>query len=186
MSMLHWVPNLLTGLRLLLVPPVAALILQQSYGAALLLFAVAGASDALDGFLARRFACTSRLGALLDPLADKLLLIVSYVCLSLVAILPWWLTLVVLLRDLVIVSGAVAYRLLVEPPEIRPTLLGKLSTLLQVVLIVELLLQESLLPAAAAWERALILLVLLASLASGAHYVRVWSGKYRSAGTRHD
>lgn len=180
MNVLHQLPNLLTGLRLLLVPPVAALILRESYGTALLLFAVAGASDALDGYLARRLACTSRLGALLDPLADKLLLVANYVCLSLVAILPWWLTLVVLLRDLLIVSGAAAYRLLVAPLEIRPTLLGKLSTFLQVCLIIEVLLQESLLPAVAFARGPLIVLVLLLSLASGFHYVRVWFDKYRS------
>lgn len=179
-------PNLLTVLRLLLVPPVAGLILLEAYGAALLAFAVAGFSDALDGFLARRFAWTSRFGALLDPLADKLLLIVSYVCLSLVTHIPWWLTLVVLARDLVILTGAGAYRLLVGPLHISPSLLGKLSTLLQIVLIIQVLLQASLLPAAAVLQWPLVFLVLLVSLASGVQYVRVWAGKYRSARTRHD
>ena len=90
-------PNLLTLLRLLLTLPIAWLLLSERFAAALWLFAVAGASDALDGFLARRFGWVSRVGSVLDPLADKLLLVTSYVCLGLSQVLPWWLTLLVLL-----------------------------------------------------------------------------------------
>lgn len=176
---MHHLPNLLTLLRFLLVPPVAWLILAEAYGAALLLFVLAGLSDALDGFLARRFAWISRLGALLDPLADKLLLIVSCLCLSLVGLIPWWLTLLVLARDVLIVAGAICYRWRVGFLEISPSRLGKLSTLLQTVLVSVVLLQASLLPAFAALRLPLIALVVLGSLASAIDYVRDWTDKYR-------
>jgi len=172
-------PNLLTVLRLLLVAPVAWLILGEAHAAALLLFVLAGLSDALDGFLARRFDWTSRLGALLDPLADKLLLVVSCLCLSQVGLIPWWLTLVVLGRDLLIVGGALCYRWRVGALDISPSRLGKLSTLLQSTLVSLVLLQAGPLPALAVLRPPLFLLVLLACLASAADYVRVWTEKYR-------
>lgn len=176
---MHYLPNLITLLRFLLVPPVAWLILTEIYGTALLLFVLAGASDALDGFLARRFAWDSRLGALLDPLADKLLLVISCVCLSLVGLIPWWVALVVLARDVLIVAGAICYRWRVGFLEIRPSRLGKLSTFLQTALVSVVLLQASLLPASAALLLPLILLVVLGSLVSAVDYVREWTDKYR-------
>lgn len=174
-------PNLLTTLRLLLTVPIALLLLAERYGQALSLFAVAGFSDALDGFLARRFGWTSRLGSMLDPIADKLLLVTSYLCLSVTQIFPWWLAAVVLLRDAVIVGGAMFYRLLVGPFEFHPTWLGKLSTLLQIVLVLVVLLELSLLPAFAPLRWPLIVLALVVSLASGLHYVWVWACKFHSA-----
>lgn len=176
---MHHLPNLLTLLRFLLVPPVAWLILAGAYGEALLVFVLAGSSDALDGFLARRFGWGSRLGALLDPLADKLLLILSFICLSLVGLIPPWLVLVVLARDVLIVVGALCYRWRVGFLEVSPSRLGKLSTFLQTVLVATVLLQASLLPAVAALRLPLIWLVLLGSLASAVDYVREWTGKYR-------
>ena len=173
------VPNLLTLLRLLLVPPVAWLILSGAYDLAFLLFVLAGASDALDGFLARRFGWSSRLGALLDPLADKLLLVVGCLCLSWVGLIPGWLALLVLARDVLIVAGALCYRRRVGSLEISPSRLGKLSTFLQIALVSAVLLQASLLPAFAALRLPLIVLVVLGSLASAIDYVRVWTDKYR-------
>ncbi len=114
-------PNLLTCLRLALVLPVAWLLLRQQYPQALWLFLLAGLSDALDGLLARRFGWTSRLGAWLDPIADKLLLVISYVCLTLNGLVPVWLTAVLLLRDLVIVGGAGAFAIAsVRSTSVRP------------------------------------------------------------------
>jgi len=176
---MHHLPNLLTLLRLLLVPPVAWLILSGTYGAALLLFVLAAVSDALDGFLARRFGWSSRLGALLDPLADKLLLVVSCVCLSLAGLIPGWLALLVLARDLLIVAGSFCYRWRVGSLEIRPSRLGKLSTFLQSALVSVALLQAALLPAFSVVLKPLIVLVLLGILASAIDYVRTWTDKYR-------
>ena len=95
--------------------------------------------------------------------------------------LPWWLTAVVLLRDLLIVSGASLFRYLVGPLQFRPTWLGKLSTLMQIVLVLAVLLELSILPAFAEVRPALVITVLLLAVLSGGHYVWVWGRKYRSA-----
>ena len=93
------IPNLITVFRFLLVPPLVWLLLNDRFGAALVVFGVAGFSDGLDGFLAKRFHWTSRIGALLDPLADKLLLIASFVTLGWLGWIPVWLVVLVCLRD---------------------------------------------------------------------------------------
>ena len=130
---LRFLPNLLCILRMLLVYPVAHWILQGRYPAVMALFALAAFSDGLDGFLAQHFGWTSELGKHLDPLADKLLLVTVFVCLSVVGHVPWWLTVVVLLRDLVIVFGAIAYRVLIGPLRGEPTMPSKFNTLCQIV-----------------------------------------------------
>lgn len=178
---LHQIPNLLTLMRLLLSLPISLLLLGERYSPALLLFVVAGVSDALDGFLARRFAWTSRLGSMLDPLADKLLLVTAYLCLTLVQVLPGWLMLLVLLRDVLILLGATCYRLLVGRLEFRPTWLGKCSTVAQIVLIVAVLLELGVMPAFAVVREPLIALVAALAFASGMHYVWRWSCNYRLA-----
>ena len=100
------IPNIISVLRIVLVVPIIVLMLEQQFAAALLLFFVAGLSDGLDGYLAKRNNWGSRLGSILDPLADKLLLISSYVALGWLGLIPVWLVAVVLIRDIVIVSGA--------------------------------------------------------------------------------
>ena len=114
MSLRH-LPKLLCVLRIVLVLPVALWILDGRYPEVMALFALAAFTDALDGFLAKRFGWTSELGKHLDPLADKLLLITVFACLSVADLSPWWLTAVVLLRDLVIVFGGLVYRALFGP-----------------------------------------------------------------------
>ena len=108
------IPNLITVGRILLVAPVAWALMVQNFSLALILFFVAGVSDAVDGFLAKRFGWTSRLGALLDPLADKFLLVTCYAVLAWNDLLPVWLLVLVLTRDLLIVGGAVAYNFRIE------------------------------------------------------------------------
>src|SRR3990172_3309285 len=100
------IPNIISLLRMALVPPVVILLLNGYYGWALLVFVSAGLSDGLDGYLAKRFGWRSRLGAILDPLADKLLLVASYLTLGWLGQLPLWLVAVVVGRDIVIVAGA--------------------------------------------------------------------------------
>lgn len=130
---LSFLPNLLCILRILLVYPVAHWILQGRYPEVMALFAIAAFTDALDGALAKRFGWTSELGKHLDPLADKLLLTTVFVCLSLNGDVPWALTALVLLRDLVIVFGAITYRLLFGPVNGEPTIASKFNTLVQIV-----------------------------------------------------
>jgi cardiolipin synthase len=118
-------------------------------------------------------------GSVLDPLADKLLLVTSYVCLGLSQVLPWWLTLLVLLRDALIVGGALLYRVLVGALQMRPSLLGKASTLAQIILVLAVLLELSWLPGFAEVRPLLIVTVLLLTLCSGLHYVWAWTRLYR-------
>jgi cardiolipin synthase len=132
-------PNIITTLRLLAVPPVAWLLLHAHYQEALWLTVIAGLSDLLDGFLAKRFGWTSRFGSIADPLADKLLMLVSFACMAWQGLLPWWLWFLTLLRDLVIVSGGAAYHYLVEPLTAEPSYAGKVNTTLQIILLIAIL-----------------------------------------------
>lgn len=130
---LRFLPNLLCVLRILMIYPLAHWILTGRYPAVMALFAVAAFTDALDGYLAKRFGWTSELGKLLDPLADKLLLLTMFICLSIVGLAPWWLTALVLLRDLVIVFGALTFKLLFGPLRGAPTAASKINTFCQIV-----------------------------------------------------
>lgn len=128
-------PNLITGLRILLVAPFLWLLLEERYGAALLLFVIAGVSDALDGFLAKYYGWTSELGELLDPIADKLLLIGAILALGWLNKLPGWLVALVIARDATIVGGAIIHHLRVAPFRAAPLLISKLNTLMQLLLV---------------------------------------------------
>ncbi len=132
--MIRQLPNLITVARLVLVPPVGWLLWHQDYGVALVVIAVAGLSDFIDGELARRFDWRSRFGQFADPLADKLLVAVMFVVLVVQQHIPIWLALVVVLRDVVILGGAGAYRLVFRDIEISPTFVSKANTAAQVVL----------------------------------------------------
>lgn len=126
------IPNLITILRLVLVPAVVVMIGQGRWVEAFILFAVAGLSDAVDGFIARRFDMRTEFGAYIDPLADKALLVSIYVTLSVVGVLPGWLAIVVVSRDLMIVAAILVSRLMDRPMEIRPLVVSKLNTAAQI------------------------------------------------------
>ena len=103
------IPNLISILRIFLTIPVVWMLLIQRFDVALVLFAIAGISDGLDGFLAKHFGWHSRLGGLLDPMADKVLLVSSYVCLAMLGLIPTLLMVLVIVRDLIIVTSALVY-----------------------------------------------------------------------------
>ena len=130
---LSFLPNLLCIVRILLIYPLALWILQERYPEVMATFAFAAFTDALDGALAKRFGWTTELGKHLDPLADKLLLVTVFMCLSIGGLVPWVVTALVLLRDLVIAFGALTYRLLFGPVRGNPTLVSKCNTLAQIV-----------------------------------------------------
>ena len=182
------IPNLISAARVLLVYPVVSLMLEQRYGPALALFVVAGVSDGVDGFLAKHYHWQSRLGSFLDPLADKLLLVCCYLVLAWQGLLPLWLAVLVVLRDVVIFSGAVAYHLLMRPFEGQPLLLSKLNTLLQLVLVFAVLASRVVAGIPGLALDGLILLAALTTFGSGAQYVHLWGSRYwqerRLAGTR--
>jgi cardiolipin synthase len=126
------VPNLLTGLRLASAPAVALLLIGGNDRAALGIFALAGLSDAADGFLAKRFGFATRFGRYLDPAADKLLMLASFLTLTLMGVAPLWLTAIVIGRDLAIILGVVLVVLLELPVHVAPLFVGKLSTACQI------------------------------------------------------
>lgn len=168
-------PNLITGLRILLVAPLVWALLNGQFAAALVLFVLAGASDGIDGYLARHYGWQSRLGALLDPLADKLLLVATYLALGALGFLPLWLVALVLGRDLVIVAGAVAYHLRFGRLDLAPSLVSKFNTILQIALALAAILSVGVgwLPV---WSiDVLIAAVFASTVLSGLHYVAVWS-----------
>ena len=172
---LRHIPNVITVLRLLLVPPVVALILSGERTSALALFLVAGVSDAVDGFLARHFHWRSRLGALLDPLADKLLLLGTFVALAVEGLLPLWLLVAAVLRDVVILGGAGAYRLLIGRVDAEPLIISKINTLLQIMVALLALLPWESREAAREGLLGLQILTLVTIVGSGVAYVLGWS-----------
>jgi cardiolipin synthase len=128
---LRQIPNTITVLRIVLVIPIALALLHGELVATLALFVAAAVSDAADGFLAKRFGWQSDLGSLLDPAADKLLLATVFVILAVLHLIPTWLMAAAVVRDLTIVSGAIAYRVCFGPIDMRPSAVSKLNTLCQ-------------------------------------------------------
>ncbi len=171
------IPNLITVFRFLLVMPVVWLLVNDRFSMALVVFGVAGFSDALDGFLAKRYQWSSRLGSLLDPLADKLLLIASFITLGWLGWIPLWLVLLVCVRDLVIVAGAVSYHFLIEPLTAEPSLISKLNTLAQILLVLAVMVNIDIYTLPELWLDVLLYSVLASTLWSGFDYVWTWSRK---------
>lgn len=132
----NWLPNAISLLRIALILPIILLLLQGEYGWTLALFMVAGISDGIDGYLAKRFAWHSRLGAFLDPAGDKLLVAGSFGTLAWLGYLPFWLAAAVILRDVLIVAGSLLYHALVRPLDGEPTRISKLNTALEFLLLV--------------------------------------------------
>ena len=126
------IPNLITIFRLVLVPAVVVMIGQGRWEAAFGLFLIAGVSDAIDGFIARRFDMRTECGAYIDPLADKALLVSIYVSLAVFNVIPGWLAIVVVSRDLMIFAAILVSRLMDHPMAIRPLLVSKLNTAVQI------------------------------------------------------
>jgi cardiolipin synthase (CMP-forming) len=127
------IPNLITLGRILLVPVVVWAIAQGLMWLAFLLFVAAGVSDAVDGFLAKRFGMTTVLGAYLDPLADKALIVSIYVTLGINGLIPRWLVILVVSRDIMIIGGIMLSWVMGNPLKIRPLLVSKLNTVAQIV-----------------------------------------------------
>ncbi len=129
------IPNLLTLIRILLTPLSIIFLLRNSFGMALLIFATAGITDALDGFIARYFNQRTVLGAHLDPLADKLLLLSAFISLAVLRVIPGWLTVIVITRDLIIMLGIAVLTITQKPYEIKPSIISKVTTVIQLTTI---------------------------------------------------
>ena len=171
---LRWLPNALSLARLVLVPLAVWQIVEQRYDLAFVVFALAGVSDAADGFLARRLDARTALGSILDPIADKALLVSVYLTLGHAGLLPVWLAILVVFRDALIVLGVLLFHLAGQRMIMAPLQVSRINTVAQV--------------ACAGWVMAaagfgimpepvttlLIVLAGLTTLASGAAYVVVW------------
>lgn len=129
------IPNFLSLLRIILVPVFVIFLIQSEYDKALITFMVAGLTDALDGTLARLLKCQTTLGAYLDPIADKLLLVTSFVTLAVLGIIPGWLAVMVISRDFIILLGIAILTLMSVTYEIKPAIVGKITTALQIATI---------------------------------------------------
>ncbi|KFN46782.1 hypothetical protein N790_08170 [Arenimonas malthae CC-JY-1] len=170
MNLLH-LPNAITGLRLAMAPVLFWLLWAGYYPEALWVAAVAGASDAVDGVIAKRFGWQSRLGSLLDPVADKLLLGAAMAGLWLAQALPAWLVGLVLARDLVIVAGAAAWWRLAGPFSGQPSVLSKVTTGAQIALVLVCLVDLAGWDVPLRWRIEGLLAVALLTALSGVDYV---------------
>jgi len=180
MFKLAYIPNAICFVRIALIVPIIGALLVDDYALSLILIVLAGLSDGLDGFLAKRFGWRTRLGGILDPLADKLLLVSVFVALAWLGVTPLWLTAVVIGRDLVIVIGALAYNYLVGEVQPEPTRISKLNTTLQLLYVLLVLLQAA---AALPLEVPVLLAgagVMVSSIVSGLDYVLTWGGRARA------
>lgn len=179
---LRWLPNAISLLRIALVAPILMLIIDGQYGFALGLCFIAGFSDGVDGYLAKRFDWHTRIGALLDPIADKLLVAGTFMVLVYTGHIPLWLGVLVIFRDVVIVGGAALYNFLIRPVEGEPTRISKLNTALQLLFILFILSR-----AAFGWPDQITITVLGASIVvtvvvSGIDYVWSWARRARQGG----
>jgi len=178
---LRQLPNAITVLRIALVPVLALLLIERDYALAFVVLLASAVSDWIDGTLARRFDARTRFGAVADPVADKLTMLTLAVLLVLQGLIPWWLAAAIVLRDSIIVGGALAYHRRVGPVEMKPSTLSKLNTALAFVALAAVLGDAAGLLALQPWEPALFAAVVATVVASGVHYVWVWSGRARAA-----
>ncbi len=168
------IPNIISVIRVALTIPVAFMLLEERYLAALILFFIAGFSDGLDGYLAKRFNWSSRLGSILDPLADKALLVTSFLCLAWVGLIPFWLVALVIGRDVIIVLGGLAYHWLIGRYEMSPTWVSKLNTTLQITFVLALVLSNGLYTLPDVFLLGLAYGVCVTTVLSGLDYMWTW------------
>ncbi len=164
----------MTLARIASCPILVLLLYEHNYDLALYLFIAAGVTDGLDGYIAKQFNCVSSLGKVLDPMADKLLIGSTYVMLAILGDIPFWLVVLVMFRDLVIVVGYLIIAVMVQTVSVRPTWSSKVNTFLQISLMVAVLLAKSAILAVPMVIDALIFGVLISTVVSGAQYVWLW------------
>lgn len=173
--MLRQLPNVISIFRIILVWPVVQSLLNEHYLLAWWLFVIAGVSDGIDGYLARRFNWRSELGAMLDPVGDKLLMVSSYLVLGWLMQLPLWLVAMVILRDAIIVVGALFYQGVTGDKLIEPLLISKINTVVQILLVVVVIFSLAYWALPTEITQVLIYLVAITTFISGMSYVLVWS-----------
>jgi cardiolipin synthase len=182
-SRIATLPNLLTMLRMVMIPIFVSLLFYQRFYWALAVFMIAGVTDGLDGLLARRFNQKSQLGTILDPIADKLLLVTSFIVLSLPSIspqqeapshlpVPFWVTTAVISRDVFILVGAAAINIVTGFRSFRPSLLGKINTVVQIFSVVAILIAAGIPSYISGYYLPTVYVtVFMLAVLSGVHYV---------------
>lgn len=175
------VPNLLTIFRMVLIPVFASLLFYQKFVLALVVFVVAGITDGLDGLLARRFDQKSQLGTILDPIADKMMMVTSFVVLSMRTVfpqpvpshlpIPFWVTIAVISRDVFILVGAAAINIVTGFRGFRPSLLGKINTTVQIIAIAAIMFAASVPYGTGYYLPTIYTTVFTFAVLSGVHYV---------------
>jgi cardiolipin synthase (CMP-forming) len=179
------IPNLITLGRILLVPIVVWAITLGEMRVAFLLFLAAGISDAIDGFLAKRFHMKSELGAYLDPLADKALIVSIYVSLGIAGVLPIFLVILVVSRDIMIIGAFLLAWLVGKPMPVRPLLVSKANTVAQIVLVVLLLAERAFGFDLTFVSQLTMGVVAILTLVSIAFYLAEWVRHMNSVGAGH-
>jgi cardiolipin synthase len=172
---LPYIPNLLTLLRIAATPVLIMLLNYGLFSQALLVFVLAGVSDGLDGYIAKRFNYQTRLGAILDPVADKVLLVSCFTVLTVMNHLPFWLLVVVVFRDLVIVGGYLLLVILEGGVKMNPSGISKINTVLQICLAAAVLIKLATGVEVPYLMPVMFGLVTLTSVLSGGHYVWIWA-----------
>jgi cardiolipin synthase (CMP-forming) len=167
-------PNLITIGRILLVPVVVWAIASREMQIAFLVFLIAGVSDGVDGFLAKRFGMTSELGAHLDPLADKVLIVSIYIALGITEAIPRWIVILVVSRDILIIGGVMLAWFLGKPIRVKPVLVSKLNTVAQIVFACLVLASLAFGVEYETAQTAIMATVAALTLASVGFYVREW------------
>lgn len=167
-------PNFITLARLLAVPVTVYLLLQASYAGAFWIFIAAGVSDALDGYLAKRLKLESEIGAYLDPLADKALIVSIYVTLGHLGHIAVWLVILVVFRDLLIIGGAILFHTITQSLKMDPLFVSKVNTSAQITLAGLVLGELGLGVPLGGLTEALVYLVGATTLISGGAYVVKW------------
>jgi len=171
------IPNLICLLRIALTVPIVILLAEGRYSETLVLFAVAAASDIVDGYLAKTFGWTSEVGKFLDPFADKLLLVSVFITLAVIGLVPVWLAAIAVLRDVIIGAGAGVYKLLFGPVEGRPTVPSKLNTLVQLLFVIAVVWQAASRNLPDGLIQGLGALVFVTTVVSGIDYVQIYVRK---------
>lgn len=169
------IPNLICLLRIALIWPTIDALYAGDYWTALVLVFICAVSDGLDGWLAKRFNWTSHLGKILDPLADKLLLVALFLAATWINLLPWWLTAVAVGRDVMIGFGAVIYRFWFGPLHGRPTIISKINTGMQLAVALAAILGAATGMPTREMVTALAIVTLITTIISGADYLAVFT-----------
>ena len=164
------IPNTLTILRILLAPTFVIVLLRHQYLYALIIFAVAGISDGLDGFIAKHYNQRTVLGAFLDPIADKVLILSAYICMAFLQIVPNWIAVIILSRDIIIALGVAVFGIFNVRFQVKPSLISKITTCLQIATIMVVLFDPA--PHAIAMVKSILYWATAGfTVVSGLHYI---------------